>query len=309
MLQTCQHCDYESPASARFCRQCGAPLVAETEFSAASTRNYGRQEGAPSVANAASGQLPPSVADSIVGETERYYKAPLAPPPPVPTTAPIKAKIASLRPIFLLLALFICILTTALVTAALVRRPARPMSPMERARIQAEEDARQRQLEERRRQEDERRQIQDRLRETQDRARQARDRQLEAIRQAREAAERASEAGNALPPANEKPLDLSQYEYPGAPVANSIRIPGYEMLTMRTPNDFDTVSQFYQRKIGEPVIRIDEPWEKTLVFQSSTAPLVSISVETDPEHSGQLKITVLRSPRRLIKPEDIQRPR
>lgn len=75
MFQTCQHCSYESPIGARFCRQCGAQLFAETEASAASTRNYGRQESAPPVAAPGSGHLPPSVADAIAGETERYYQA------------------------------------------------------------------------------------------------------------------------------------------------------------------------------------------------------------------------------------------
>src|SRR5262245_4104256 len=95
MYQTCQHCSYESPIGARFCRQCGGQLFVETQVSAAGTRNYGRQEPALSVAMGGSGPLPPSVVDTIAGDTERYYKTPYVPAPPAQPTAPIKIRIGS----------------------------------------------------------------------------------------------------------------------------------------------------------------------------------------------------------------------
>src|SRR5262249_26983431 len=104
MQQACSHCGYESPASARFCRQCGAHLAAETEFSSATTRNYGRQ--APPV-SAPSAPLPPSVGDAIAGETERYYQPPPMIVPHVSSTAPIKSKRFYWRWLLLVLILFL----------------------------------------------------------------------------------------------------------------------------------------------------------------------------------------------------------
>lgn len=43
MQQPCSSCGYISDRPARFCRQCGSQLYAETESSSAETRNYGRQ--------------------------------------------------------------------------------------------------------------------------------------------------------------------------------------------------------------------------------------------------------------------------
>src|SRR5215831_10926354 len=107
MNQTCQRCSYQSPSSARFCRQCGAQLIAETEFSSADTRNYVMQEPAPAVATVGSGHLPPSVADAIVGETARYYQTPYVPVPMASETSQIKSRIRHWRRGALALALLI----------------------------------------------------------------------------------------------------------------------------------------------------------------------------------------------------------
>jgi len=320
MYHTCQYCSYESPIGAKFCRQCGAQFFVETEASAAGTRNYGRQEPAPSVATADSGHLPPSVADAIAGETERYYQASYVPAPPAPATAPIKSRIGSWlrigpwRWILLLLILIIGMAIGAMMREGF-RQERDSQTPEEAARRQyqqeerrRQEEERRRQQEERRRQEDLRREARDRTREAENRAREALNQAQEALRQADESARRASEAGVALAPTDEKLLDFGQYEYPGATVSSSIRIPGREMLTMRTTHGFDTVNQFYQRKLGEPIIKINESVEKRLIFQSNTPPLISVSVETVPGPAGpELKIVVLRSPFRFPRPGETQK--
>jgi hypothetical protein len=48
--------------------------------------------------------------------------------------------------------------------------------------------------------------------------------------------------------------------------------------------------------------------EKRLLFQASKSP-ISVSIETDHEHPGQLKILVLRSPFRIPKPDETQNPK
>jgi hypothetical protein len=298
MYQTCQHCGYESPAGARFCRQCGAPHYVETEASVASTRNYGKQE--PPVAAAGSGHLPPSVGDAIAGETERYYQAPYAPAPLAPATAPIKSRIKLWR--WMIAFLFVLLIGAAI--GALMRGPRResaPMPPDEFARLQKQEGAR-------RRQDDLRREAQNRVRNAENRARDVQNRAREALKSAQEAAERAGDIGAAIAATDEKLLDLSPYEYPGATVGNSIRIPGREMTIMRiSDGHYDAVYQFYQKKLGEPIIKINEPEEKVLIFQSNTAPAISVSVETDLDRPGPLlKIIVLRSPFPIFRPIEAQ---
>jgi hypothetical protein len=77
---------------------------------------------------------------------------------------------------------------------------------------------------------------------------------------------------------------------------------------MRTTDSFDAVDQFYQGKLGEPILKINDSIETRLIFQSDTPPLISVSVETVPSPAGQeLKIVVLRSPFRFSRPDDTQK--
>src|SRR5882672_5776963 len=252
MNQTCQHCSYQSPSGARFCRQCGAQLSVETELSTAETRNYGRQEPAPSVATAGSGHLPPSVADVIAGETERYYQTPYVPVPVASVTSQIKSRTGYWRWVTLLrsVALLFALLIGLMVTGSIMRHTRDSRTPEDRDRIRREDDARRREEDARRRQEEALRRTEERQRQAEDRARQSQERAREAVERIREANERAVEAGDEIAPTDEKLLDLGQYEYPGATVSSAIRIPGREMLTMRVSKEqFDAVNQFYQKKL------------------------------------------------------------
>lgn len=309
MNQTCQHCSYESPSSARFCRQCGAQFFVETELSAADTRNYGRQEPVPSVVTAGSGHLPPSIADTIAGETERYYQASYVPSPLTPATSQIKTRIGNWRWVVLLFALLIGVMIGGMVTGGIMSRSRDSRrTPEELDRIRREMDVRRRQEDARRRVEERQRQAEERQRQAEDRGRQSQDRAREAVDRFREANERAVEAGDEIAPTDEKLLDLSQYQYPGATMSSAIRIPGREMLTMRVSQEqFDAVNQFYQKKLDKPIVENNEAGEKRLIFQSNTTPSIAVSVETDYGRPGpQLRIVVLRSPFRLPRPDETQ---
>jgi hypothetical protein len=308
MNHTCQLCGYQSPSNARFCRQCGAQIVVETELSAADTRNYARQEPALSAAAAGSGHLPPSIADAMAGETERHYQTPYVPAPAVSVTSQIKSRIGRPRWIILLLVLLIGVMIGGAVTGRIMSRSRDTRTSEERDRDRRAEDARRRDEDARRRQEEAMRRSADRQRQAEDRARQAQDRAREAMDRIREANERAVEVGDEIAPTDEKPLDLSQYEYPDATVSSAIRIPGREMLTMRVSKEqFDAVRQFYQKILDKPIIENNETEEKRLIFQSKTMPSIAVSVETDFNHPGpQLKIVVLRSPFRLPRPDETQ---
>ncbi|MCI0391617.1 MAG: zinc ribbon domain-containing protein [Acidobacteria bacterium] len=293
MQQSCRHCGYESPISDRFCRQCGASLASETEVSGARTRNYGRQEPSPTYVTGSSGHLPPSVADAIAGETERYYQAPAMPVMMPPQTAQIKPQIKFWRWIVLLFVLLLGTTIGALVMSPFRDREARGPGGGGPAYDSVQEEAQ-------RRQEEQRREMEERIAEAEARIREAQERQQEAVDRAREAAEQAVEAGTALAPTNERLLDLRPWEYPDARVASAIRIPRYEMLSQRTTDSIEKVSQFYQKKLGDPIIQINEEWEKRLLYQSNTDPQILVSVTLDDEHPGQLKIVVLRSPFRSL---------
>jgi len=308
MYHTCQYCSYESPLGAKFCRQCGAQFFVETEGSAAGTRNFGRQEPAPSVATAGSGHLPPSVADTIAGETDRFYRAPYVPAPTAHTNAPIKSRIGSWlgmgpwRWIFLLLVLFIGISIGAMVARGPRRGgDSRPLE--ERERVQRDRDAR-------RRQDEMKRRIRDQAREAEDRERETRNRIREALDAVAEANKRAIEAGAAVASADDKPLDLSRYEYPKTPPSVLVKISGHEMLTIRTTDSLDAVNEYYQNKLGmQLILKDNETVEKRVIYQSNTSPKISVSVETVPGLVGpEVKIVVLRSPLQFLRFDENQNP-
>lgn len=80
MEQPCFRCGYVSDRPARFCRQCGSQLVAETEASSAATRNYAQltaQNADPQSAYPA--HAPYQQLDDQTPETTPFYRPPNAP--------------------------------------------------------------------------------------------------------------------------------------------------------------------------------------------------------------------------------------
>jgi hypothetical protein len=299
MQISCFQCGYESPSNARYCRQCGSTLVTETESSGASTRNYGRQEPAVPVSAVGSGRLPPSIADATVGETERYFRPPYMAPmgSGIPNTAPIKSKSKLVKLGFFLFLLMAVLFVGALIGAGVTGGLDDPRR--EDHGFNASDEAEHRRAEaEQRRQE-----AQERLNEMEQRAREAAQRQQEALERMKEAAERAAEAGLTAAHSNEKLTDLKPYEYPNATIGSAIRIPGNEILTQRTSDPIETVIEYFQKKLGDPIIRITDADEKRVIFQSSTFPSIAVSIETDDEHPNQLKILTVRAPNQLPRPE------
>lgn len=301
MQISCTQCGYESPASARYCRQCGTTLALETETSGAATRNYGRQEPAPPISAVGSGRLHPSIGDAIAGETERYYRPPYMAPMAggTPNTARIKSKTGLMKLGFFILLMMAVLFVGAIVGIGVTggfddRRDHQesPIDEAEQRRVEAEQ-RRQEQIE----------RAQEQVREAEERAKEALQRQQEALDQAREAAERASQAGSSFVGNGEKLLDLKPYEYPNATTGNAIRIPGHEILTQTTSDKIEAITEFYQKKLGDPLIRITDGEDKRVVFQSSNSPALVVSIEPVDESPNQFKITTLRSPFQIRRPE------
>ena len=302
MLQTCQKCSNESPIGDKYCRQCGEPFVVETAASGAATRNYiKQQEPPPSVANADTGHFPPSVADAHLGDTERYYQPPHLAVPPAPFISQSRSRFWSWRWGLWIFALLLSAMIGSMVTVSFVRSPGRmPAPPIQAIRSRADAEAV-------RRQQDRKREWLERIRDTKNRADEALERSRRVVERAIEASDRAKEAGAEIRPTNEKLLDLSKYAYSNTISVTSNRIPGYETLTMRTSDNFDTVKQFYERMLGQPVVVFNEPFEKWVIFQSEKDPLISVYIES--EFEGQVKIVGLRYPIRIVPFEDAQNKR
>lgn len=276
MQQFCSQCGFESPIPARYCRQCGSTLQAETETSGAPTRNYGRQEAAPPRPPAASAPLPPNVGDALAGPTARYYGAPSPPVSFIQNTAPLQNR---KKKFFLSAGMLLLLFCSGMVgyfigiDDADDRPPIEQPDPNETARELYE-----RQVEEQNR-------LLEKALETQEKF----------FEEAQNAAERGAEN---LPPAtapNAKPIDLTPYEYPSAAVSNKINLPGNEVLTQRTADSFETVSEFYKKKFGTSILQTVQEDEKTIIYQSSGANPIAILIKTNNERPGETTISVMRS--------------
>lgn len=288
-MLNCPSCGYESQDNSRFCRQCGVPLLAERDLAEARTRNYGRQSA---VVAAPSAPLPPSIGDAVAGDTARYQQplpampSAYAPPgmiSPAANTASFKSKRRYLKWGGFMLALLI----SGGIGAAINEESNNGriyLSSDDRARL-------------------ERLRAEDRLNQTltgsvteqQQRVREELERKLETIERAKEEAERAAERGEAGI-TGEKALDLRGVEYQGASAGQYSKIPGKELLTQRTKDDFETVSQFYEGKFGKPFVQINERNQKQALFQSASTPSITVLVREGRDRTRQTEITILRSP-------------
>lgn len=308
-MQNCSTCGYQSPEGAKFCRQCGAPLYAESELSGADTRNYGRQEAAP-VFSAPLPKPAPSVVDAFGSETARQYKPPVAsvgtsnlppvaphfvqaPPAynpvfhsPAQNTAPIKPKRR-----FLKYALYGFLLFFAGGIGAAINEESnsgrRYISPTDSAR-----------LETLRKQDELNRLPVATITERYEKLREELQRNFEDFERAREEAQRAAERG--LTRSGEKPLDLSAFDYPGSTSSQSSRIPGAELTTLRTKDNFDTIRAYYVEKLGKPALETNERNQRRALFLSAGQPSVAVLIQESNDRNRD-KIFILPTPTSLAK--------
>jgi hypothetical protein len=138
----------------------------------------------------------------------------------------------------------------------------------------------------------------DSIMEYQERMREDIQRKIEAIDRAKEDAERAIERGE--PGTDAKPIDLTSFEYQAATAGQYSRIPGRELLTQRTKDDFETVRRFYQEKLGQPLIQVNNDRnQRQAFFQSVGSPSATVLIRETRDRARQLEIIILRSPFRF----------
>lgn len=316
-MPTCQTCSYDSPAGAKFCRQCGAPLFAESEMSGADTRNYGRQEAAP----AGSAPLPPvtpSVVDAFGGDTSRYYQAPVgavagtaglgsarpmvvtpAYMPPISNTTRLKGKWKRCLlkgAAYLALLIGVAGIGAAINEESHDERPAREfaLSAADRNRIEIG-----------RRFENILGATDETLRDTQERVKRLLEKHLQSIHEQRDTARRLAESRNTASLTEIIPVDLAPFEYPHATVGNYVRIPGHELVVQQTKDSFAAINQFYQKKLGKPLFAVNEDDRNRLIFQSGGSPSVVVKISESDQRDDQWEITILRSPFPFSKPDEV----
>ena len=275
-MPNCPTCDYASPEGTRFCRQCGSQLPGAVSGSA---------------------PLPPSIGDAVQGDTIRYqqpmqaaafpYTPPVRVAMPTPNTASFKKRRRFLKYGGFVLALMISAGIGAAINEGSNDDNRISVTQEDRVRL------------ERLRTEDQIRQtMTGSVTERQDRLREDLRRRLEAIERAKEDADRALERGD-LVPSDEKTLDVTAYEYKGATSGQYSRVPGRELLTQRTTDDFETVTKFYQEKLGKPFVQISERNRREAIFQSATTPSVTVLVREERNSQRRPEIIILRSPFRF----------
>ena len=280
----CKICGNESSEADKFCRQCGGQLSAESDFSSAATLNHGKGGPNPAVATAGTGRFPPSAADAILGETERYYNPPVYAPPPIyisqpPDLAQSRQSLTwpkALAGFMKGLALFL--LFAGLLTAT-------GMAVYFSTEADRERD---------RRNDMEQKMSIGRGGDANSQAQDVWGQVNEALRLINEAEKRAKIIGATLSNNEEKSIDLSKYGYPDAQDEARSIIFGNKARSQITYQNIDTVRSHYERLFGQPILQ--GVWgneRKKLLFQASNLPPVLIKIEEIDE--TQVKITIVQT--------------
>lgn len=290
MQQPCNKCGYESPEADRFCRQCGGQLSADGELSPTLTFNQAKGEPHPPVASVGTGRFPPSVGDTIAGNTERYYSPPqYAPPPAIPeritSYEPPKSEPFSwFKSFSMFMRGFSKFL---LVGALLVATGLAVFFAQEADRARGNNwDQQNRANRERASRES-----------ANGRAQYAWDQMEEALILTQQASEIAADAGATLTSSDAPQIDLDKYAYPNAETEAKVIKPGNETISQISRQNFDAVQDFYEKKFGKPVLQVTVGYQgnqrRKILFQASTQPPILIKVEE--LDRGPVKITILHS--------------
>jgi len=265
MQQPCHRCGFVSDRPTRFCRHCGAQLFVENEATSATTRQYAPQQPANSYDAPYQSQLaqaqfgPDNRSNNQTPDTSRLYHDPMAPNyPNYPAISTgVAKKSGALKWVLITL---VCIL---LVSGGISVMVISAIRSKHQAARQTAEDIRKKIDEE--------------------------------LARARREAEGAPEVPGAPAPPPPPPISgagLEQYKYPNAKVENSVRIFGNESVTMTTDDSVSEVKDYYQKRLGAPMI---EDEDDAVIFQVAGPPTILITIDKDKSGSDKTEITVLRS--------------
>ncbi len=264
MQQACSRCGYTSDRPARFCRQCGSQLFAETDVTSATTRNYPQQNYAQPPTQFAEQQpadyapgfsaasYSPGTWSDQTPNTSRLYQAPQYQVPAVDQ----KKNFSWGKWIFLsfLTFLLLCVMAGGalfwwgknLVEDKIGSIPGTGSNPPVGG-IPPPPDA---------------------------------------------------PAPPNGPVGEKVNVSLDSLKYPGAKTVESTKAPFTEKLSFTTDDDLETVKQFYDKKFDEIFkgadrnIRHED--EEKYVYVSSSQPMYIIEVEPDHRDDGKTRISLVK---------------
>jgi hypothetical protein len=265
MQQPCPRCGYVSDRPVRFCRQCGTPLFAENDLTSATTRNYAPNQAPPTNPNQpyTSQYGSGSGLDEQIPETTHFYR------PPVAQYSGVPAQKKSNTGLWILIALLSFLLiggSLAGIVFSFFRAPQKASSPQDEL-----ERTLGAQIE---------KQVEDSIRE----------------------AQKSIETGEAPPPPppppgapGVMPPDLDKYRYPNAKVEQVVSVVGNEFVKMTTNDNVRKAGDFYQKLIGQPIVKGSEEEGEKFIFQLPGSPQVMVVVSPDDEDNEKTQIIVFRS--------------
>jgi catechol-2,3-dioxygenase len=76
-------------------------------------------------------------------------------------------------------------------------------------------------------------------------------------------------------------------------VENSVRVLGNETVTMTTDDSVSKVRDYYQKRLGSPMVENEA--DDTVVFKISDSPMILITINQDKDDSDKTQITVVRT--------------
>lgn len=268
MQQPCSRCGYISDRPARFCRQCGSQLSAETEVTSATTRNIAQQSPQQFADQQSTGYVPSHSSGSHApgsyapggwaeqpANTSQFYQAPVAAQYQYPAVEQAKSFNWGK---WILISFLTILLFTVLVGGALFFWGKQVVEDaIERAAAENPGDV---------------------------------VRDVPPI--------------PGLPPLPDSPasegtaVSLDSLKYPGSSVTESVKAPFTETIGMTTDDDLETVKKYYDKKFSETfkssATSIQSQDDEKYVYASLSHPMITIEIEPDRKDADKTRISIAR---------------
>lgn len=264
MQQACSRCGYTSDRPARFCRQCGSQLFAETDVTSATTRNYSQQnypqqpaqfveqQPAEYTPGFSSASYTPGTWSDQTPNTSRLYQSPQY---QVPAVQPQKS-FSWGKWIFIsfLTFLLFCVMAGGAILwwgKKALDQTFTPTGGSASVPVASSEPP-----------------------------------------------DPEAPPPPAMPGGETASVSLDSLKYPGAKIVESTKAPFTEKLGFTTDDDLETVKQYYDKKFGEmfknSATNIQSQDEEKYVYVALSQPMITIEIEPDQKDDGKTRISLVK---------------